>query len=194
MECKSKKVQTLYAFRKQQYIESVLPGKTVYESQLKARWAWPGNPLRPAGDYPPIAKPAWVSELTQPDPWFLYSELNDCEDVEILIVDGGWGHFLTVTGLIWDDVNNDKLINGGAAAETGWLHYIDPCTGLAGVSQIGGQIVAGDPLRVNYGAFPNAELIMTVSESPIPEPGSLMILAMGGAILLIWRSRQSAHR
>jgi hypothetical protein len=104
-------------------------------------------------------------------------------------VDGDWGHFLTVTGLLWDDVNGDKLINGGAAAEVAWLHYIDPCTGAANSSQIGGQIVAGDPLRVNYGAFPNAELVMVVSESPIPEPASLILLAMGGAVLLRKRCR-----
>ncbi len=175
----------MFIFGKQKYIEAMLPGKTIYAAQLKSQWAWPGVPPRPADEVPGIARPAWVQDLTQPDGMFLFNELNDCEDVEILIIDGDWGHFLTVTGLLWNDADNDQLIDAGE----GQLHYIDPVTGLPNVSAIGGQNVAGDPIRVAYGNFPNAELFMTVSESPIPEPATLSLLAIGGLVLL--RRRKS---
>jgi len=171
----------MFIFGKRNYIEANLPNQTVYAAQLKSQWAWLGNPPRPADEVPGIAKPAWVQDQTQPDGIFLYNELNDCEDVEILIVDGDFGHYLTVTGLVWNDVNNDLLIQG---AENATLHYIDPATGLAAVSPIGGQNVAGDPVRINYGLYPMAELVMTVSESPIPEPATLSLLVVGGAGLL----------
>lgn len=168
----------MFIYGKSNYIESVLPNKTIYAAQLKSQWAWAG---RPVPETPPIAKPLWVQDLTQPDGIFLFNELNDCEDVEILIVDGDWGHYLTVTGLVWNDGNGDQLIQG---AENASVLYIDPVTGLPGVSPIGGQTIPGDPIRVSYGAFPQAELVMTVSESPIPEPMTLSLLALGALAVL----------
>ena len=177
----------MFIYGKQAYIESVLPGQTVYAAQLKSQWAWPGPPARPADEIPPIPKPAWVQDLTQPDAVFLALELAACEDVEILIVDGDWGHYLTVTGIQWLDANSDGLIN--VNVENAVLHYIDPCTGLAGASPIGGQNVVGDPVRVSYGNFPMAELVMTVSESPIPEPVTLSLLVLGGLGMLLRRKK-----
>ena len=172
----------MFIYGKQAYIESVLPNQTTYAAQLKSTWAWLGAPPRPADEIPPIAKPAWVQDQTQPDAVFLAQELAACEDVEILIVDSDWGHFLTVTGIQWVDINSDGLIN--AVAENATLHYIDPVTGLPGASSIGGQNVAGDPLRVSYGIYPMAELVMTVSESPIPEPATLSLLVIGAVTLI----------
>ena len=174
----------MFIFGKQKYIEAMLPNQTIYAAQLKSQWAWPGVPPRPADEVPGIARPAWVQDQTQPDAVFLATELADCEDVEILIIDGDWGHFLTVTGIQWVDANNDGLINAGV--ENAFLHYIDPVTGLPPVAPapIGGQNVAGDPVRVSYGIFPNAELVMTVSESPIPEPVTLGLLVIGGMVML----------
>lgn len=177
----------MFIHGKKKYIEAMLPNKTLYEAQLKTTWAWVGVPARPADEVPPLPKPAWVQQNTQPDGIFLYNELNDCEDVEILIVDAAWGHYLTVTGLNWVDANGDGLIQGGENAQ---VFYIDPCTGQPGVSAIGGQNVPGDPVRVNYGLFANAELVMTVSES-IPEPATMALLAMGGLAALIRRRRKA---
>ena len=177
----------MFIYGKQKYIESVLPGQTIYSAQLKSQWAWPGAPPRPLDEVPPILRPAWVQDQTQPDAVFLALELAAGEDVEILIVDGEWGHYLTVTGIQWIDINNDGLINTNV--ENAVVHYIDPATGLGAASPIGGQNVAGDPVRVSYGNFPMAELIMTVSESPIPEPATLSLLALGGLVML--RRRRS---
>lgn len=167
----------MFIYGKRNYIESVLPNKTLYAAQLKSMWAWAG---RPADETPPLPKPAWVQDLTQPNGLFLYNELNDCEDVEILIVDGDWGHFLTVTGLVWNDLNNNGLIE---AAEKALIHYIDPVTGAPGVSSIDGQVNPGDPIRINYGNFPQAELVMTMSES-VPEPMTLSLLALGALVVM----------
>ena len=175
----------MFIYGKHKYIEAMLPNMTLYEAQLKPAWAWPGIPARPVDEVPPIAKPAWVQHNTQPDGIFLYNELNDCEDVEILIVDLPWGHYLTVTGLSWVDANSDGLIQGGENAK---VFYIDPVTGLPGFSNIGGQVNPGDPIFVAYGVFQNAQLVMTVSESPIPEPASAMLLVIG-LPALIWRRR-----
>ncbi len=112
---------------------------------------------------------------------FLFNELNDCKDVEILIVDGDLGHYLTVTGLVWNDGNGDQLIQ---AAENASIFYIDPATGAPAFSPIGGQVNPGDPVRVSYPNFPQAELVMTVSESPIPEPMTLSLLALGALAAL----------
>ena len=177
----------MFIYGKQAYIESALPNQTIYAAQLKSQWAWLGAPPRPADEIPPIPKPAWVQQLTQPDAVFLATELADCEDVEILIVDGDWGHYLTVTGIQWVDINNDGLINTNL--ENAVLHYIDPVTGMPGASPIGGQNVAGDPLRVSYGNFPMAELVMTVSESPIPEPMTISLLVLGGLAMLMRRKK-----
>ncbi len=181
----------MFIYGKQKYIETMLPNKTIYSAQLKSTWAWPGAPPRPADEIPPIPKPPWVQHNTQPDAVFLALELAACEDVEILIVDGDWGHYLTVTGIQWIDANNDGLINAGAAGEPAFLHYIDPLTGLPPLAPapIGGQNVVGDPVRVSYGLFPQAELVMTVSESPIPEPATMTLLAIGAVVLVRRRKR-----
>jgi len=96
-------------------------------------------------------------------------------------------HYLTVTGLQWVDLNNDGLIN--ANVENAQVHYIDPATGKPGSSTIGGQNLPGDPVRVAYGNFPQAELVMTVSESPIPEPATLGLLTFGALGVLVRRKK-----
>ncbi len=121
-------------FGKWKYMESVLPGVTVYGAEMDEVWDWVG---RPPGENPGIPKPAWVHDGTDPlfhPTWqFLYDELVACEDVEILIVDEGWGHYLTVTGFVWNDANGDGVVD---AAEGAIIHYIDPATGLPGTSAI----------------------------------------------------------
>ncbi|MDP6542675.1 MAG: PEP-CTERM sorting domain-containing protein [Phycisphaerae bacterium] len=176
----------MFIYGKQLYLESVLPGVTIYGAQMKGIWGGPRIPPRGAVDTPPIAKPPWVQDGLSPTWQFLYDELVACEDVEILIVDDSWGHFLTVTGFVWNDGNNDGVVD---PAEGAVIHYIDPVTGLPGVSPIR-QNGLGLPLLVNYGGFQNAELIMTVKESA-PEPATMSFLALGGLALLRRRRRRA---
>ncbi|MDP6636474.1 MAG: PEP-CTERM sorting domain-containing protein [Phycisphaerae bacterium] len=173
-------------FGKWVYMENVLPGVTVYGAEMDAVWAWPG---RPATETPGIPKPSWVQDgvdpLFHPSWRFLYDELVACEDVEILIVDEGWGHYLTVTGFVWNDANGDGVVD---AAEGAVIHYIDPATGLAGTSSIR-QNGLDQQLLVSYGTIPNAQLIMTVKEST-PEPATISFLALGGLALLRRKRRR----
>ena len=175
----------MFIYGKMNYIEASIPNVTTYAAQMMSQWAWVGNPPRPADEVPPIAKPAWVQDKTVPTWQFLYNELNDCEDVEILIVDGDWGHYLTATGFTWNDADNDFIIDPNEGAQ---LSYIDPATGNPGVSALMQQGL-GTPIFVNYGSYPYAQLVMTVSESPIPEPATMTMLAAGGLLALLRRKR-----
>jgi hypothetical protein len=102
--------------------------------------------------------------------------------VEVLIVDGDWGHYLTVTGLAWNDANNNLVIDG---VENAFLNYIDPATGAPGSSPIA-QAGLGMTLFVGYGPY-NGQIVMSMSQ--VPEPGSLCLLIVGVFGLMIRRRR-----
>jgi hypothetical protein len=175
----------MFIYGKEKYIESVLPGITIYGAEMKSAWAWLGSPPRPADQIPPINKPSWVTDNILPTWQFLFNELSACEDVEILIVDSDWGHFLTATGLTWNDANGDSVIDPGEGAI---IYYIDPATGLASSSPIF-QNGPNQQLFVGYGIYENAQLVMTVKESA-PEPATITFLALGGLALLRRKRRR----
>lgn len=174
----------MFIYGKQKYMEEVAPNKTIYGAQLSSTWAWPGGRLE--GEYPPIDKPDWVEDNTIPRWQFLYDNLVDCEDVEILIVDGDWGHYLTLTSFCWDDVDEDQIIDSDEGAI---IDYIDPATGAWGVSGIWQTSLDGQ-LYVPYGVY-TAQLVMAMKESPVPEPAAVVLLCTGGLCLLgYWRRRK----
>jgi len=186
----------MFIYGKFNYIENgttLTPGTTIYAAQLQSQWGWAGFPARPFGENPlfhpvPMAKPGWVQQNTIPTWQFLYRQLVSCEDVEILIVGEDFGHFLTVTGLVWTDADTDGMID---FVEGGMIHYIDPVTGAAGASQIW-QAGVGTQLIVDYlsigGDLIRTDIIMTVSES-VPEPCTMGLLAFSGLVLLRRRRR-----
>ena len=175
----------MFIYGKYRYLEDNAAGQTVYSAELKSTWGW-GVGVRPPAQIPPIPKPAWVQQNTIPTWQFLFNELTACEDVEILIVDGDWGHYLTLTSFFWNDANNNGIIE---QAEGASIDYIDPATGAPGISPIGHAIGGGPQLFVSYGMYPNAQVVMAVSESPIPEPATLSLLAFGGLLTLTRRKR-----
>lgn len=134
-----------------------------------------------------------VADNTTPTWDFLFDQVDKGQDVEILI--NWWdgmqylgGHYLTVTGMTYDDV-----------ADTGTLSFIDPwggvdLTGTLGshgafmqLTYTGGAASAGnDP--DNPGHEMMADISAVVAESPIPEP-AMMSLVLGSLFLAGRRTR-----
>ena len=161
-------------YGKHLYVEQQASGQTIYAAQMSGIWASPGT--RPIGQIPPIAKPSWVQENIDPTWNFLYNQLASGEDIEILVDWEEGGHYLTVNGFHWNDINGDQIID---QSETATFDYIDPATGSSGVSSIW-QTSAGGILKTNYAT--NSEIMMAVSES-IPEPATVLLLGLGSIIL-----------
>ncbi|MHC4640490.1 MAG: PEP-CTERM sorting domain-containing protein [Planctomycetota bacterium] len=167
-------------YGKHLYIEQQASGQTVYAAQMSNIWALPGT--RPFDEIPPISKPSWVQDNTDPTWNFLYNQLVSGEDIEILVDWEEGGHYLTVNGFHWNDINGNQIIDQSEAA---MFDYINPATGMSGVSSIW-QMSAGGILKTNYAL--NSEITMAVTESPIPEPATFLLLGLG-SILLTRRHR-----
>jgi hypothetical protein len=153
---------------KQKYIETQVPGKTTYAAQMSEGW----TPARGK-------QPDYVKDATNPNIDFLFAQLRDKEDIEVLIKfrDGG-GHALTVTGLTW---NPDTL--------SGELRYVDPEGGKPGSSNIR-QPGAGRLISVEYPGHPGINtMVVAVSESPIPEPSSLTLCGIVAFGVIAYRRR-----
>jgi hypothetical protein len=141
-------------------------------------WQFPTVPPRPPAQVPAIMKPDWVQDLMYPTWQFIYEELHHCEDVEILINWADGGHYLTLTGFSFDDLDGDGIIEPDDG-ETATIKYIDPCNGLPGQSAIWNVAVDSQyELMTDYES--GAYVWMAVSES-IPEP---MTIAMVGMALV----------
>jgi len=144
---------------KMKFIENALPGWTRYEAQLAGTWD--------STNFYGEDKPGWV-ELTYPTWEFLFLELEACEDVEIgLAYDAGGGHALTLTSFHWTDDGTPFVIDLGEA----YIDFIDPLTGAYGTANIWQTSLDG-PILTSYGG--GATITMAVSESPIPEPLTML--------------------
>lgn len=157
-----------FIWGKRAYIEQVAPNVTTYAAQ--DFWNW-NNPQRP--------KPAWVQQ-GYPTWDFLYNELLNCQDVEILLTWGDGGHYLTLTSFHWSDLDWDGIIDQN---ENAWIDYIDPCTGAWGQTNIWHSFVGGGQWKIETNYY-SSWISMAVKESPVPEPGSLLVLGSGLASLL----------
>ena len=153
-----------FIWGKMTYIEQKVPGMTVYQAQ--DYWNWTQH-----------TKPAWV-QSAWPQWEFLYNELVDCEDVEILIDWSDGGHYVTLSSFHWNDADNDLIIDN---AENAWIDFVDPWTGAYGTASIW-QSSYGGCIETNYAT--GSWISMGVSESPIPEPATMTLLALGFALSL----------
>jgi hypothetical protein len=149
---------------KKDYIESVAPGSTIYSSQ---------NVFAAGGIYPTFN--------------YMYNELVDGEDVELLVgfysfntqgqlVRTG-GHYVTLTGI-------SSPTNDGA---NGTISFVDPSGGVDrnGIATFKG---ADGSIRTSTyvsGTNPVTIIEAAVSESPIPEPGTLVLL-FGAVPAALW--------
>jgi hypothetical protein len=168
-----------FIFGKVKYLEERFPGKTRYAAQVSLDWREGPKPMG-VTDWPTHAEenpqPDWVQDQTAATLAFLYEQIKAREDVEIFIGGGVGAHYLTVTGIMYDDTNN-----------TGTLSYIDPGDGMAHTSNILG-LDAGR-IKFEYNGRMDALVFHAVSESPIPEPAAIALLAIGLIGLCAFRRR-----
>ena len=143
------------------------PGVTTYAAQIAARWA------KVIPNHPDAKKPAWVQDRTIPTLGFIAAQLKAKEDVELLMDNNdGQLDYLTMTGISYDDTTN-----------MGTFYYIDPTGARRGENKILG--LAGDKsIETDYQLQGmNTEIVGVVSESPVPEPGTWLLLGAGLAFL-----------
>ncbi len=164
---------------KQAWIEDHVPGMTTYadqniHSQTNSMW------------------PQWQ---------FIYDNLVSGEDVELLV--GFYdtndtrigGHYLTLTSFHFEDVDMDGVLD---IEEVAWIDFIDPGTGQhtqADIVQAEQDGAIGSDYGVG-GTIDGTEITLTriesaVKESPIPEPGTALLVG-GGLVLLGARARRRA--
>jgi hypothetical protein len=164
---------------KKKYIDSKVPGATVY--------ATAGNPVSASVGIVPFA--------------FLFGELQQAEDVEIvptyLDADGNRiaGHFLTLTDLHWTDTQPDNVVDRFEGAT---MSFVDPATGASGNASIF-QTAAGGALFSTYGAgatvdgvrVANTRIDYAVAESvPWPATAFLLTVSLAGWLVV----RRTGHR
>jgi hypothetical protein len=121
-------------------------------------------------------------------PWeFLWRELGDMEDVELLF--GFYdtnntrlgGHYVTLTKFWWEDTNMNDAID----EDNAMIGLVDPADGTLKMNSVE---ESGAPfLYTDYGvglAINNTEIAYTriewaVSESPVPEPATIVLCSLG---------------
>jgi len=162
-----------FMYGKYRYIEEVAPGRTRYEAM--SYWAWTHPPARdPAVPNP--EQPDWVTTGVYPTWEFLYEELVACEDVEIALTHATGGHCLTLTSFCWNDSDEDLIIDFGEGA---FIDYIDPWTGLHVPQTHIWQSSPGGMIETAYWSETESYISWAVSESPIPEPISMIFFGTG---------------
>lgn len=165
-----------FIFGKRKYLEQKVPGMTVYHAQISNIWNQVQNP--PPQPSNGIPKPDFVDELTPPALRFLAEELQDGEDVEVAVAGPGSAHFLTLTGITYDDTTN-----------RGTLRFIDPADGMFHTANLLG--LNGGVIELDYQLGGNSLLLHAVSESPVPEPATWILFAIG---LLGWAGYSQRQR
>jgi hypothetical protein len=160
------------------YIEGLDPNVTVYSAQ--DYWSWSHQ-----------TRPSWVSYAT-PTWNFLYQDLLDNDAIEILLTYyGGGGHFVTVNGFAWNDINSDGIID---SSENARLYFMNPWTGSETNVHIW-QSGAGAELETDYGS---SWISTTFAASVVPEPSAAELLLAGAGVVAIgrfcrfWRLRRGS--
>ncbi len=151
---------------KRTYVESKDPGATKYGAEISGTWNGAGKP-----DF--VHQNATAADLLG----FIERELRAGEDVEISIANAGVGHFLTLTGVTFEDETRQR----------GQLAFIDPIGGKPGTTDF--RIDANGEIRTTYILGAQIAFVRhAVSESPVPEASTLAVLAAGVVFVASWRA------
>lgn len=182
----------MFIWGKLRYFEDMgVAQDTIFGAQMSGVW---GHPRQGTPDqFPAGARPDWVADGMTPTWEFIYDNLRACEDVEVLIVEGDWGHFLTVTSFCFNDADDDGFIdpvweNNNIVGSEATLDYINPCGGVWGSSIIWQDAQTG-ALQVHYQTH-QGEVILAVKESPIPEPLTVLGVMLGVSSLAAYIRRR----
>jgi hypothetical protein len=151
---------------KRTYVESKDPGATKYGAEISGTWNGTDKPAF-------VHQNATATDLLG----FIERELRAGEDVEISIANAGVGHFLTLTGVTFE----------GETRQRGQLAFIDPIGGRPGTTDF--RIDANGEIRTTYILGAQIAFVRhAVSESPVPEPSTLTVLAAGVIVVSSWRT------
>ncbi len=167
--CSSTKIED-FIIGKTNYIESKVPEKTNYKAQIGIEWGF-----QPPHNNDIGTKPDFVQDQTIATLDFIAKEIKEEEDLEIFIGNNtglmGVAHYLTVTGISYDDTNN-----------TGTISLIDPLGGVQITKNIVG--LSNGFIELDYQLNgQNTFVAHAVSESPkLPEPSAMAGLLMLGII------------
>jgi hypothetical protein len=164
-----------FIYGKHKYIEERAPGKTRYAAQVSLEWRDGVHNTAPPQPTHQVPKPSWVQDQTAATLEFIYNQIRDGEDVEVFVAFGGGAHYLTVTGIEYDDTTNQ-----------GMLDFIDPSGGMPGDASINGLNMNG-VIQLSYNG--GSSLFHAVSESPIPEPMTIVLVTICLAALAAQRRR-----
>jgi hypothetical protein len=114
---------------------------------------------------------------------FLLSELEHREDIEFGWRGGGFDHEMTLTSIHLDDKNDNRKLDAG---EEAWIDYIDPAKPTKTFKGLGLKLKDGF-LTFTYDngtkKIEEVQIYSVYSESPIPEPTTVALLAVGIAAL-----------
>lgn len=154
---------------KRSYIEERVPGVTVYKAQ--DFWGWT-NPQRPRPEFVQSGNPTWD---------FLYTGLLSSAAIEILFSFDSGGHFVSVCGFEWSDLNDDGIIQQNENAK---LHFIDPLVGSLRQAQLWNS---EGTLYTDYSG--GGWISMAMSSVVVSEPGTVVVIATGLVGIAIRRRR-----
>ena len=151
------------------WVEDFAPGTTIFDGMIYRDGVdlstWYGGSVLTNG------YPTWE---------FLWKELSDGEDVEIGIRWDDHGHALTLTSLKFYDANGNAMWDAGEARKIDYLDPNNPTQLFEADLSLG--VVNGDlQFTWDNGSNPSADvsLWLAYSESPIPEPLTMLAVGMG---------------
>lgn len=178
------------------YIESRVPGKTVYKGMLDEEVS------------PGFDASTWTrgDKITYEAPSFdwLFEELQHGEDVELGIYWGDTGgHALTLTGLCFEDREDGSIFDNGhwdtddVALESAWVTYLDPnAPGSTIEAELSYNEMTGR-LEFTWDNKSNDDeyvwIGLAYSESPVPLPPTVMMLVVGLAGVGGYRLRRKGR-
>ncbi len=163
------------------YFKDRAPGTTVVEAQMN--FAWRSDQAATPNLKNPSPKPADVIDNTKPTLDWIADQLRKGQDVELFMANGANQHYITLTGITFDDVTN-----------LGSMKIIDPWTGTEktiGIEGLSGGYIDTD-YAIDGNGFDYVSHAVAESPLPVPEPGIYVLMLAGfGVVGMFARRRES---